>query len=312
MTQSAIPSSGPGALAWMLLLTLGVIWGSSFMLTNIAVIEVPPVTLSALRLALAAVLIGAAVVMTGGRLPRLKGDGRLWRFAFLSAVLGNVLPFCLISWSQLHIPSALTGILMAPMPLVSLFLAHLMLAGERMTTGRFVGFFIGLGGLVILIGGDALSGVEGSGLALLGQIASLVAMLCYALNGIALKRAAAPDPLGISFAILTLAALIAVPLALIVEAPVLADYSASAWITVGALGLGATALAQIILMKIIDLAGPPFLATVNFQVPLWATVFGVVFLGEILPETFWIALGLILLGLAIAQFAGRLGTTRNM
>lgn len=281
------------------------------MLTNIAVGEVPPITLAALRLALAAILVGAAALVTGRRLPRLRGDGRLWRFALLSAILGNVLPFWLISWAQLHVPSALTGILMAPMPLVSLLLAHFLLRGERMTIIRFIGFFIGLSGIVVLIGGDAVSGVGVDTFALLGQLASLGAMLCYALNGIVLKRAAAPDPLGISFAMLGLAAIIALPLALVIERPVLTSYSAETWLVVGTLGLGATALAQIILMKIIDLAGPPFLATVNYQVPLWATVFGVVFLGEILPETFWFALGLILLGLAVAQFAGRLRVARN-
>ncbi len=310
MMDSAARSSGPGGLAWVLLLLLGVIWGSSFMLTNIAVAEVPPITLAALRLALAALLIGVAVVLTGRRLPRMKGDGRLWRFALLSAILGNVLPFWLISWSQLHIPSALTGILMAPMPLVSLLLAHVLLAGERMTVIRFIGFFIGMSGIIVLIGGDAV-GSSTSDFALLGQLASLGAMLCYALNGIVLKRAAAPDPLGISFAMLGIAALIALPLAFLIEAPALTAVSADTWLVVGALGLGATALAQIILMKIIALAGPPFLATVNYQVPLWATVFGVVFLGEMLPRTFWLALCLILAGLAIAQLGGRLRVARN-
>ena len=61
----------------------------------------------------------------------------------------------------------------------------------------------------------------------------------------------------------------------------------------------------IIMMKIIDLTGPPFLASVNYQAPLWAAAFGVLLLGETLPGAFWAALALILLGLAIAQFGGR-------
>ena len=59
------------------------------------------------------------------------------------------------------------------------------------------------------------------------------------------------------------------------------------------------------MLKIIQLAGPPFLSLVNYQVPLWAVVFGVAFLGETLPGSFWIALALILAGIAVAQVAGR-------
>lgn len=276
------------------------------MLTNLAVRHVPPMTLAALRLALAAALLWTAARAMGARMPTLRIHSRLFGFAIASAVLGNVLPFWLVSWSQQHIPSALTGLLMAPMPLVSLLLAHFLVAGERMTGARLAGFFAGLIGVVILIGGDgaALFG-EASPLFLLGQAASLGAMLCYALNGVVLKRAAAPDPLGISAVIMVVAALIAAPLAYAVDRPDLASLNGEAVILIIALGVGATALAQIILMKIIDLAGPPFLASVNYQVPLWATVFGVAFLGEALAREFWIALALILIGLAIAQFGGR-------
>lgn len=311
-TAGGAMTGGAGPLAWGLLLLLGVIWGSSFMLTKIAVRDLPPLTLAALRLCLAAGLIIAASRAARARAPRLSGDGRLWRFALASAVLGNVLPFWMVSWSQLHIASALTGLLMAPMPLISLLLAHLLIAGERMTPARVIGFLTGLSGVALLIGTEAASGLgAGGGVALLAQIASIGAMLCYALNGIVLKRAAAPDPLGISAAILGLAAAMALPLALWLERPDLGAVPAQAWLLVAALGLGATALAQIVLMKILSLAGPPFLASVNYQVPLWAAVFGLVFLGEALPGAFWPALGLILAGLAIAQFGGRLAARRG-
>lgn len=299
----------PGLLAWLLLILLGVIWGSSFMLTNIAVKEFPPMTLAALRLALAAALIGGAALIAGAKLPR---SGRLWAFALASAVIGNVLPFWLISWSQQHIPSALSGLLMAPMPLISLMLAHFLVAGERMNLPRVVGFCAGFAGIVILIGPGALALIGGGGdLAQLGQLASLGAMLGYAINGIVIKRAAAPDALGISAAILILSALLAAPLAMMLEAPDLSTVSFNGWATMVALGVGATAMGQILLMKIIALAGPPFLASVNYQVPLWATVFGVALLGEALNPAFWIALALILTGLAIAQLGGRLPGRRG-
>lgn len=310
IATTATPRAGP--LAWALLILLGLIWGSSFMLTNIAVREAPPMTLAALRLILAAALIAATARLAGARFLRLRGDGRLWGFALASALIGNVLPFWLISWSQQYIPSALSGLLMAPMPLISLMLAHFLIAGERMNAPRVIGFVAGFAGIVVLIGPDALGLIGGGvGLYLLGQFASLAAMLCYAINGIALKRAAAPDALGISAAILMLSALISAPLALALEADQIRPISVEGWAAIVALGVGATAMGQILLMKIIALAGPPFLASVNYQVPLWATVFGVALLGETLPGAFWIALGLILAGLAVAQFGGRLPGRRG-
>lgn len=309
MSTTIAARPAPGFLAWSLLILLGVIWGSSFMLTNIAVKELPPMTLAGLRLALAALLITVAARIAGARLPR---NGRLWAFALASAIVGNVLPFWLISWSQQHIPSALSGLLMAPMPLISLMLAHFLVAGERMNLPRLIGFCAGFAGIVVLIGPGALKLIGGGGdLALLGQLASLGAMLGYAVNGIVVKRAAAPDALGISVAILALSAGLALPLAFLLEEPEFGAVSIETWGAVVLLGVGATAAGQILLMKIIALAGPPFLASVNYQVPLWATVFGVALLGETLPAAFWIALALILAGLAIAQLGGRLPGRRG-
>lgn len=308
---AAIPATGADARAWALLLLLGVIWGSSFMLTNIAVREIPPLTLAALRLCFASVLMLAAARLFRGRLPRFRtrAGRRLWRFAFVAAVFGAAGPFWMVSWANLHIPSATTGLLMAPMPLVSLALAHFLLAGQTLSVARVAGFVIGLAGVVLLIGGgDGEAATDAY--THLGRLAALAAMICYALNGIVLKRADAPDALGISAAILTVAALVALPLAIWWERPDFGAISPTTWVIAAALGLGATALGQLLMMWIIDLAGPPFLATVNYQVPLWAAAFGAVFLGEALPGLFWTSLALILAGLAIAQFGGALGRRR--
>ncbi|MEO1613533.1 MAG: DMT family transporter, partial [Pseudomonadota bacterium] len=245
MSTASMTRPAPSFLAWALLILLGIIWGSSFMLTNIAVREFPPMTLAALRLALAALLIGAVAMAAGARLPRSR---RLWAFALASAIIGNVLPFWLISWSQQHIPSALSGLLMAPMPLISLLLAHFLVSGERMNLPRVIGFCAGFAGIVVLIGPGALALIGGGGgLAQLGQLASLGAMLGYAVNGIVVKRAAAPDALGISVAILVLSALIAAPLAFALETPDFDAVSLEGWGTMIALGVGATATGQILL-----------------------------------------------------------------
>ncbi|MEX2519855.1 MAG: DMT family transporter [Paracoccaceae bacterium] len=307
-------TAAPGGRAWALALLLGLIWGSSFMLTNMAVRDLPPLSLAALRLCFAALLLLGAAAAMGARLPGVDAKGRrLWVFAAGSGVFGTILPFWLISWAQIHVPSAMTGVLMAPMPLLSLVLSHFLITGQRMNALRIAGLLFGLLGVFLLIGPDAVGGadghadggVDGGGLMLLGQLASLGAMTCYALNGIAMMRAGPVDPLGMSAAVVGVAAIVALPLALWLEAPDLGAISLRTWALVGALGLGATALAQILIFAILALSSPPFLAAVNYQVPLWATVFGLVFLDEALRPMFWPALALILAGLALAQIGGR-------
>ncbi len=78
------------------------------------------------------------------------------------AILGNVLPFQLIAWAQLHIASSMAGVLMAVMPLFVLTLAHFFVPGARLTPLRIAGFVMGFIGVVCVIGPDALRGLGGN------------------------------------------------------------------------------------------------------------------------------------------------------
>ncbi|HEV7819735.1 MAG TPA: DMT family transporter, partial [Burkholderiales bacterium] len=115
---------------WTLLLALVAMWGSSFMFMKIGVATVAPATLVASRVLLAAIVL--YVVMRARGLP-LPAWGKQWIPYAALGILGNCLPFFLISWSQQYIDSALAGILISVMPLATLVLAHFLVAGERMT-----------------------------------------------------------------------------------------------------------------------------------------------------------------------------------
>ena len=99
---------------------------------------------------------------------------------------------------------------------------------------------------------------------------------------------------------LTVAAIISAPTALVLEGfPNLP--SARSTIALVYLGLAPTALATVLLVKVINSAGPSFMSLVNYQVPIWSVIFGVVFLSETLPSQFVTALAVILSGLVISQ-----------
>ncbi len=302
MTDSA------GAANWAKLLFLGVIWGASFMAVSLALTGFQPLTIAALRISLGAVsLIAVLFVMRIG-LPSVRTrEGRIiWACACGMGFFSNALPFTLLSWGQTHVASGFAGVCMAVVPLFVLPLAHALIPGERMTLRRSIGFLIGFAGVVVLIGLDAFRSA-GSDFESLARLACLGASLCYAIGSILTRLCPPVNMLALSTAALLSGAVMMLPTALWVEgAPELPDA-----LPLGAvlyLGLLPTALAQVLLVQVARSAGPAFLSTVNYQVPVWSVIFGAVLLGEALPPQLFAALALILTGLALSQ----LGALRRL
>jgi drug/metabolite transporter (DMT)-like permease len=280
---------------WALLAALVAMWGSAFMFIKLGVATVPPATLAASRLALGAALLYAVMRMRGLALPPL---GPRWLSFAALAIVGNSVPFYLISWGQQFIDSALAGILMAVMPLTTLLLAHFFVAGERLTANLILGFSVGFAGIVVLMGPAAVAGL---GINVTAQAAVLAGALCYAANSIMSRRLIATDFLVASTAVLIVASLVIVPLALLIDrpwglAPSMGSAAAIVW-----LGIGPTALATLLYFRLIAAAGPTFMSLVNYLSPMVALLAGVTLLGEQPGTTAVAGLGLILLGIALSR-----------
>jgi drug/metabolite transporter (DMT)-like permease len=285
---------------WALLLALTAMWGSAFMFIKLGVATVPPATLVAGRLAIGAALLYAVMRARGLALPPL---GRRWLPFILLAIVGNSVPFYLISWGQQFIDSALAGILIAAMPLATLLLAHFFVAGERLTINRALGFALGFAGIVVLMGPAALAGLGASLIHATAQAAVLAGALCYAANSVMARRLVATDFLVASTAVLIVAGAMMVPFALVLDQPwVLAPRPGSVAAIVW-LGIGPTALATILYFRLIASAGPTFMSIVNYLSPLVALLAGVLLLGEKPGATAVAGLGLILLGIALSRKA---------
>ncbi|MDQ7081518.1 MAG: DMT family transporter [Paracoccaceae bacterium] len=307
MPEQHAPSS-PGLLNWSLLIFLGVIWGGSFPAVSVALGGFGPVTIAALRITIAAVVLLALAWASGHRLPGTRGhvQRKIWLHALGMALFTNALPFVALSWGQQYVTSGFAGITMAVVPLVILPLAHFLVPGEQMTPRKGVGFVIGFVGVVILIGPDTLLLRATSTTETLARFACLAATVCYALGSIVTRLSPPVSQISFSAAALSIAAVIMLPLAWIAEGTPIAALSTAptdAILAVAYLGLIPTALATVILVRIIRSAGPSFMGLVNYQVPVWAAIMGVVFLSETLPTQFITALALILGGLAISQRA---------
>ena len=287
----------PGLLQWTLLLSLGMIWGASFLGVEKALESFAPITIAALRIALAAVILTGVSYAMGIGLPK---DRRTWVFAFGMGLFSNAIPFTLLSWGQQHVTSGYAGITMAVVPLLILPLSHFLIPGMRLTPMKMLGFGVGFIGVVVLIGPAKIIQSGGGDIENIARIACVVASMCYAVGSIITRLAPQGEAMAFSAAALIMGTLVALPIALAVEgmpsAPTLPAMAGMLY-----LGIFPTALATIMLVFIVKTAGPPFLALVNYQVPIWAVLIGVVVLNEALPSSFIWALGLILLGLAVAQ-----------
>lgn len=298
-----------GWAEWGLLLALVALWGSSFLLVRVSLDAFTPVAVTAGRLLIGASVLVMLLLATRRRVP---GGLRNWLFFAAMAVIGNALPFYLIAWGQREIPSGLTGILMAVMPLVVLVLAHFLVAGERLTARRLAGFALGFIGVLVLTGPEARAALVGREAAFTSQLAVLGAAVCYGVAAIIARRGPVLHPVVTAGAVLSIAGLL-VGTALLVrgvragEAAALHDTLAlGPALALLALGALSTALATVVYFSLVARAGPTFLSLINYLIPVWAVVLGALALGERLPGRAFVALALILAGVVLARWQFRL------
>jgi drug/metabolite transporter (DMT)-like permease len=268
----------------------------------VAVTGLPPTLVVGGRLGLGAAVLLALVLVLRRRLP---GGWRPWTFFVAIALLGNLLPFNLISWGQQHIDSALAGILMAVMPLITLTLAHFFIEGETLTPNRVLGFLAGFAGIVVLTGPSALSGLGRGDMALLGQMAVLGGAVCYGLASIVSRLAPERDALVAAASVLLLGTLFMLPFSATVPGMVGLELHPQAVAAVALLGVFSTALATVMYFKLMRIAGPSFVSLINYLIPLWAVALGVILLGERPEPSDLLALVIILFGIALSQWRGR-------
>lgn len=291
----------PHLLDWLSLLALTALWGSAFLLNEIVLASLPPSFIVAGRIVIAAVLIYGYLRVTGGSLP---ASGRAWLPMLVLALFGNVLPFHLIAWAQVHIDSSLAGILMAVMPLFVLTLAHFFVPGSRLTVARAAGFVVGFAGVVIVIGPDFARGVDGN-MALWGAVAALGAALSYSVSAIYARRLGAGDPVRRSAGMLIVASLLSLPAAAL-DVSAVTSPTIGAAVALGVLGLLTTGFATLLYFRIIEGPGPTFLSLVNYLVPVWAVIAGAALLDESLSPYTYLGLALILGGIALSEMGPRL------
>lgn len=299
--MNQIAPSQPDLKSWLGLMLLGLIWGASFMAVTIAGTGFGPLSIAAGRITLGALALFILSKTLRLPLPNLRGGhGKKVLLAALGlGMFSMVFPFFLLSWGQVYVSSGFAGVTMAAGPLLTLVLAHFLIPSEGITLPKSIGITLGFIGVVLLIGLDAFRS-SGMGLEPLARIACVGAAACYAIGAIITRRAPSVEPISFATTATILAAIIILPAALIIEG-VPANPNTNAILAVVFLGLVPTAIANLLLVAIIRRAGPSFMSLVNYQVPVWSLFFGWIFLKESISPNVFIALALILSGVAISQ-----------
>mgnify|MGYP000692875946 CR=1 FL=1 len=282
---------------WLMIATLGFVWGGTFPLIKLALTGITPLWLTSGRIGFAALLLTAVWAWRGFRLFHQETS---WPVVLIIGTFSTALPFMLINWGQLHVSAGFTGLSMAAIPLMVLPLAHFFIPGEQMVLRRLLGFVIGFIGVAVLIGGKAFAS-SSSDMELLGRLACLGAAACYAMSSILTRRLPPVDPVGLAALLLLIGSVIVLPAAWAIEGPpVMPDGQTLAVIAV--LGLIPTAAANLLRVIVVREAGPTFMTLTNYQVPIWAVLLGAIFLNETLPASMLFAMVLILCGLCISQW----------
>jgi drug/metabolite transporter (DMT)-like permease len=286
--------------SWAMIAALGLTWGATFLVIEIALQGITPFWLAAARIGFATVLMLLIWGLRGAKLFSGRVSGANWATLGAIGLLSSAVPFMLLSWGQQFVTSGFAGVSMASVALIVLPLAHFLVPGERMTWRKSLSFVIGFAGVVILIGGQAFEST-GASFETQGRMACVAAAACYGLSSILVRRLPAVDPIGLATVLLLIGAMVVIPVAWTVEGPPpLPDAKTLGVLAV--LGLVPTAAANILRILVIRSAGPVFMSLVNYQVPVWSVVLGAFFLSEPLPPSLLWAMTLILAGVGLSQY----------
>jgi drug/metabolite transporter (DMT)-like permease len=283
---------------------LAAFWGASYMFIKVADRAFEPATMIMLRLVIAAGLLVAVLAGQRGWGEMLAEMRRLGWEGFALGVVNAAIPFTLIAWGEKHIDSGVAAIANASMPIFVVLLAIRWKPSERVRGLRLVGFLVGLVGVGVLAGVHPKGGWWGAA----GTMAVVVASVSYAVGALWSQRLVERTS-GLTLAATTMTGALVVLLPLGVwQLP----SRVPGWKETGsvlALAVIGTALAQIILYRVLRSDGAARVSLVTYLLPVTALFYGVLLLGE--PLTWEELAGMALILGAVALGSGAIRFTRR-
>lgn len=281
---------------YALLGVLALLWGSSYLFIKIAVAEIPPLTLIAVRVLGAALFLMAIMSWRKDRLPR---DAATWRMLLLQSFLNSIGAWTVLAWGQQFVDSGLASVLNSTAPIFVFLLTAVWFRHETTNMRKLFGAILGLSGVVLIVGVDALDGL---GEAVLGQLACLTGAVMYAFAAIYGKRFTDITPLATATGTMIWATAVLVPMAVIIDAPWTLRPSAEALMAVVILSLACTGAALMIYFHLLRTVGSIGTASQSYLRAGIGVLLGIVFLGEVLTPGIMIGIGAALIGIILINW----------
>ena len=284
LAQCARPRSGytaamiarPTRSDWVLLLVLGVMWGTSYAFIKLGVETLPTFTLIATRLAIGLALLAGVVLVAREPLPRIP---RIYVHLAVMAAINIVIPFTLITWAEQSVDSAIAAILNGAVPLIVIVLAALTFHDEPITLNRLGGVVVGYVGVIVLVAPGLAGAIGGSEFT--GEVALLGSTLAYAVGAVYSRRnikglrPMIPAVLQVGFAFLMVTVL-----AFVFENPLGVAWNLGAVIAVLWLGLLGSGAAYLINFRLLNRIGATATSQLAYLLPVVGIFTGALMFGE--------------------------------
>lgn len=283
---------------WLLLVLLALLWGPSFMVIKIGLHDIPPLSLAAGRIVIAAVFLYVLMRAGGERFPREKG---FWRKFLIMGFFANSFPFALLMYGETQTSSALASIFNGFTPVATALIANFVIDDEKLTGRTLWGVLTGFGGIFLLFL-PAFTDVASESTSLPGLIAFTLIAVSYAISMVYARRALRGYPRFVGPAAQMVAAsILLAPVALVAEWKALQVPGPSSLAALLWLGIIATGVAYLVYYRLLEISGATFISLVTFLLPPIGVLLGVLVLEESVEWNALVGCGLILLGVGFVQ-----------
>ena len=283
---------------WLLLILLSAIWGGAFTLNKIALDLYTPEVIVAGRL-----IVGSAflIVLIYFIYKRFTFNLSQLNYYLFMSLVGIVIPFIAIINGQRNIDSAMAGILMATMPITTILLSHFFLVDEKINQQKLIGFLISFFGVFILIYREDLFINNSFSTTLISQLQVMLGSTLYSIAAIYGKKYKMTDPVSASTGTILFATFFMLIYLIFIDESNVSIPMLLVNYNILLLGILCTAIATIIYFQILQTAGASFLSIMNFLIPLWAILFGILILNDAFSWNYIFGLIIILAGIKLAN-----------
>ena len=283
-----------------MLLILSAIWGSAFIAIKVSLEYFAPLSVASYRLIIASIFLLIFYII--GQYKTLLSKKDLLMLIFVG-VVGNFLPFYLISWSEQFIQSSTAGILMGIGPILTLVLSHFLTKDDKINSVKLISIIVGFIGVLFIFEIDSLFSFQSSNsVQLISKFLIIIAALGYMISNIvAYNTLKHIDSFSITFFATFFGALISIPFLIFSEFNQPSYFSIKSILPILYLGIFPTALAFQLRYHITKTSGPVFLSYVAYLIPIFALIWGFILLSEKIYFSSIVGIFLILIGVFIGR-----------